>query len=363
MTAEFVHSETNRTVHFGRDLLSQAEKLLGADFDDLYLITTERLAEPVDELARRLGVRHAHTQVGAPMHTPVTAIDRALHAFDENGAGSVLAVGGGSVIGLAKALARRRQIPIAAATTTYAGSEMTPVWGETSDGQKTTGRDENVRPRVVIYDVALTETMPLTASVASGFNALAHAMEAMYARDATPVSDAIATRAVANLCASVTTFSEVAGAIETGGQDGHRSLMVVARSQALQGAWLAGHVLGSTTMSLHHKLCHLLGGSYNLPHAETHAVLLPHVLALCAETAPGVYRTFANALQTAAPDAMLHRVATAARVPTTLQQLGVSEDELNALASRLIADTGDRGHYDFDPSLAVTVLRNAWSNP
>jgi maleylacetate reductase len=362
VTAEFVHCETNRTVHFGRDLLSRAEKLLGPEFNEVFLITSERLASPVGELALRLGVRHAHTQIGAAMHTPVAAIESALDAFDEKGARSVLAVGGGSVVGLAKALARRRQVPIGAATTTYAGSEMTPVWGETSDGQKTTGRDENVRPRVVLYDVALTETMPLTASVASGFNALAHAMEALYARDATPVSDAIATRAIGDLCAAVSSFSEVAEIMETGEQDGHRTLMATARTHALQGAWLAGHVLGSTTMSLHHKLCHLLGGSYNLPHAETHAVLLPHVLAICATTAPGVYQTFADALHTAEPDARLHRVATVAGVPTTLQQLGVSEEALDALASRLIADTTDQGNYDFDPSLAVTVLRNAWSN-
>jgi len=360
MTAAFTYKETNRTVHFGRELISQTENLLPAEFEGLFLITTERFADRVDDLARRLGSRHAHTQVGATMHVPVAEIESALEAFDAKGARSVFAVGGGSAVGLAKSLARRRQVPIGAAPTTYAGSEMTPVWGETSDARKTTGRDEAVRPRVVVYDVALTETMPIPASVASAYNALAHAMEALYARDATPVSHAIATRAIAELCAAVVSFSESNMNAANGGADSTGTPLATARSHALQGAWLAGHVLGSTTMSLHHKLCHILGGAYNLPHAETHAVLLPHVLATCTDTATGVYQTFADALHTSAPAARLQQVAAASGVPTSLQQLGVTEHDLDSLASHLIEETEQR-HYDFDPAVAATVLREAWS--
>lgn len=361
MTAAFTYTETNRTVHFGHQLITRTEDLLPSEFDGIFLITTERFAEPVDDLARRLGTRHAHTQVGATMHVPVAEIATALEAFDNKGARSVFALGGGSAVGLAKSLARRRQVPISAAPTTYAGSEMTPVWGETSHGRKTTGRDETVRPKVVIYDVALTETMPIPASVASAYNALAHAMEALYARDATPVSHAIATRAIADLCAAVVSFSEPDTTGIVSSPDSSRTPVATARSHALQGAWLAGHVLGSTTMSLHHKLCHILGGTYNLPHAETHAVLLPHVLATCAEAAPGVYQTFADALHTSTPAARLQQIAAATGVPTTLQQLGVTSDDLDSLASELV-ESADQGQYDFEPSVAAAVLRQAWSN-
>lgn len=353
------YTETDRVVHLGRDLLSQATDLLPAAFEGIFVVTTDRLVPPVDSLVRSLGDRHVGTQVGATVHVPVAEVEATLEEFDRVGARSLVAVGGGSAIGLGKSLARRRGVSLAAVPTTYAGSEMTPVWGETSDGRKTTGRDDAVRPRVVLYDVALTETMSSKTAVASAMNALAHAMEALYAPDATPVSDALARRAVHLLSAAGSALAkraqEQAHQREQSGAERDTSVM------ALEGAWLAGQVLGSTTMSLHHKLCHLLGGAFNLPHADTHAVLLPHVLATCATRAPQSYEVFADALETADPEKRLVDIAAAAGVPTSLHALGVTEEQVNHLASEL--HTSDQGHYNFSAERAEGVLRTAWRGP
>lgn len=340
------YEEATRTVYFGRGLLPHVSELLSDEFDGVFVISTERLASLVETVGRTLGARHAHTRIGATMHVPVTEVTSVIESFDATEARSVLAIGGGSAVGLGKAISRRREVPLAAIPTTYAGSEMTAVWGETRNGIKTTGRNAVVRPRQVLYDVSLTETMPTATSIASMFNALAHAMEALYAQDATPVSDAIARQAVAHLCVAA---NSLAVAKESDPDVGER---------ALRGAWLAGHVLGNTTMSLHHKLCHVLGGTFNLPHADTHAVLLPKVLATCVDHAPETYAVFSDALGTSEPEKRLSDIACAAGVPTSLQELGVNRVQLEQLTTYLQGGD-DQQVYDFDLARASSVLRDA----
>ena len=185
-----------------------------------------------------------------------------------------VAIGGGSTTGLAKAIALVSTLPILAIPTTYAGSEMTPIWGITENGVKKTGRDPRVLPKTVLYDPALTITMPPMLSATSGMNSIAHCVEALYSKDANPIISMMAEEGIRALAAGLPLVVKDPANIE-------------ARSNALYGAWLGGVSLGAVGMALHHKLCHTLGGSFNLPHAETHTVLLPHATAYTASAAPG----------------------------------------------------------------------------
>ena len=184
-----------------------------------------------------------------------------------------MALGGGSTIGLAKAIALRTDLPQIAIPTTYAGSEMTPILGETKDGRKTTQKSPKVLPEVVIYDVDLTMTLPQGLSGTSGINAIAHAVEALYAEDSNPIISVLAEQSIAALGRSLPKIAADPGDRE-------------ARSDAQYGAFLAGACLGSVGMALHHKLCHTLGGMFDLPHSETHTIVLPHALAYNAPAVP-----------------------------------------------------------------------------
>ncbi len=194
-------------------------------------------------------------------------------------------MGGGSTTGLGKAIALRTDLPQIVLPTTYAGSEMTPILGETRDSAKTTLRDPKVLPEVVIYDVELTLGLPASVSAASGMNAIAHAVEALYARDRNPLISLAGEEGVAALARALPKILDAPRDHE-------------ARSEALYGAWLCGVCLGTVGMALHHKLCHALGGSFGLPHAETHAIVLPHAAAYNAPAAPAALACVARALGT-----------------------------------------------------------------
>ncbi|MFD0804238.1 iron-containing alcohol dehydrogenase, partial [Streptomonospora algeriensis] len=207
------------------------------------------------------------------VHTPVEVTREALAVAERAGADSVVAIGGGSAIGLAKAVSARTGLPQVAVPTTYAGSEATPTLGETQDGVKTTRRDPALAPGTVVYDAELTRTMPAGLSLTSALNALAHAVEALWARDRTAATDGLASEAVEGVLAALPKVLNEPAAI--GG-----------RERLQSAAWLAGLCLAQTTMGLHHQLAHALGGTFDLPHAELHALLLPHVMAFNLPAAP-----------------------------------------------------------------------------
>jgi maleylacetate reductase len=217
------------------------------------------------EVAARLGERGRGTYSEAVMHVPVAVGAAAVAHVREVGADGCVTVGGGSATGLGKAVALETGLPLVAVPTTYAGSEMTPVWGLTGERGKRTGRDPRVAPRTVVYDPDLTAGLSREVSVTSAVNAMAHAVEAGYAPDGSPLTDLMAAEATRSLLAGIGTLA--------GEPDS-----AAARADLLRGAWLAGNCLGATTMGLHHQLCHLVGGLYDLDHAWTHTVLLPYVM-------------------------------------------------------------------------------------
>ena len=275
-------------------------------------------------LQAALGERAAALSFDAAMHTPVEVTERVSALLAGSEADGLVAIGGGSSIGLAKALALRTGLPQVAVPTTYAGSEATPILGQTESGRKTTLRDAAVLPGAIVYDVALTLTLPARLSATSGLNAIAHAVEALYAQDANPVTSMLAEDAIRRL-------SRALPAVVTDPAD------VAARSEALYGAWGCGTCLGTVGMSLHHKLCHVLGGSFDLPHAETHAVVLPHAAAFNREAAPAALGRAARALSAQDAAEGLFDLAVGLNAPTSLREIGLDESSLDRAADLAIA--------------------------
>ncbi|MGI5199885.1 maleylacetate reductase [Streptomyces sp. CA-288835] len=291
----------------------------------LLVVCGRQSAVTARAVANSLGSLCAGLHSEARMHVPVEVADRAVVVTHAAGADGCVAVGGGSAIGLGKALALRTGLPLIAVPSTYAGSEMTDVWGLTEHGVKRTGRDPAVLPRSVVYDPELTLSLPPAFSVTSGFNALAHAAEALYAPDTSPL---VALMAEEGVRAMTSALPHVVDDPEATGP----------RGRALYGAWLCGSCLGATTMGLHHKLCHVLGGTFGLPHAETHTVVLPHALAYNAPAVPEAITVLNRALRTDNAPHALWELAGRLSAPRSLAQLGLTDDDLTVAAGQIAAE-------------------------
>jgi alcohol dehydrogenase class IV len=310
----FVFNARPARVVFGSGTLARLpDEVERLGVSRVLIVATPRQAAEAEALAARLGGRAAGTFTGAVMHTPVEVTERAMAAMAGRNIDGLVAVGGGSTTGLAKAIALRTDLPQIVAPTTYAGSEMTPILGETREGRKTTLTSPKVLPEVVIYDVDLTLTLPPRVSATSGMNAIAHAVEALYAQEANPVTSLLGEEGIAALARSLPVVVESPAYRE-------------GRWQALYGAWLCGMCLGAVGMALHHKICHTLGGMFDLPHAETHAAVLPHAAAYNAPAAPGPMARVARALGVADAAGGLYDLAAGLGAPMALRELGMPEE-------------------------------------
>ena len=256
----------------------------------------------------------------AVAHVPQDIAVSARQEAIASNADVLVALGGGSAIGVAKAIALTTSLPIIAVPTTYGGSEMTPIWGLTEEGRKETGRNSRVQPRVVIYDPLLTLSLPPRTTASSGLNAMAHCIEALYAFDANPLTTAAAREGLKLLASALPRLS---AAPEDRDQ----------RARALSGAWLAGYSLGTVQMALHHKLCHTLGGAFNLPHADSHAVLLPYTAAYNREAAPDAMRVAAEALVVEDTPSEILSIARLIEAPMSLREIGMNENDIDTAVS------------------------------
>ncbi len=348
MTRAFTHRALATRVRFGTGALAH----LAAEVDAVGLARVVVICGPTHQaLGRRvadlLGDRVVAVLPEARMHVPAEVAQRAVDVATETGADGCVAVGGGSAIGLGKAVALERALPVLAVPTTYAGSEMTPVWGLTEDGVKRTGREPRVQPVAVVYDPELTVTMPTDLTVTSGLNAVAHAVEGLYAPDASPVTSLMAEEAVRAFTGALPALTQDGGDID-------------ARAEALYAAWLCGSVLGSTTMGLHHKLCHVLGGTLGLPHAATHAVVLPHVLAFNAPAAPDAAAALSRALGADDSARALWDLAGDLGAPRSLRDLGMSETDVERVVE-LAAESPYANPRPVDRADLDRIVRAAWS--
>ncbi len=322
----FIYNANPARVIFGAGSLSrlpaEVERL---GLDRVLVLATPAQEGSAQEVAESIGVRSAGVFAEARMHTPVEVTERALSVVEARRIDGLVAVGGGSTTGLAKALALRTDLPQIIAPTSYAGSEMTPVVGETAGGRKVTRSSPKILPEVVIYDVDLTLTLPVDQSVASGMNAMAHAVEALYTRDANPLISMMAESALASLAAGLPGI-----AVDAADRP--------ARAQALYGAWLAGICLGSVGMALHHKLCHTLGGLYDLPHAQTHTALLPHAVAYNRSAVPEAMKTIARALRVDDAATGLYDLASSLGATMSMREIGMPQSAIVDAAEVSMAD-------------------------
>ena len=349
MTAlSFVYQASPTRVVFEPGGLGRLEtEAARLDLDRVLVLSTPEQSEHAERAASALGARLAAIFAGAAMHTPVEVTNEALALARKIQADGLVAIGGGSAIGLAKALALRTDLPQIVVPTTYAGSEATPILGETRDGLKTTQRSLKVLPEVILYDVELTLSLPVALSVASGLNAIAHAAEALYAQDRNPLIQAMAEEAVRVLAAALPRIHA-------------QPRELTARSEALYGAWLCGTCLGAVGMALHHKICHTLGGAFGLPHAETHAVMLPHALAYNLPAAEDAGERLSRALNGQDPALALHRLARRLGAPRALRDLGMPQDALDKAAD-LAVENAYANPRPIERSQIRSMLARAWS--
>ncbi len=319
MTRPFTFPGLTTRVIFGPGTLAQ----VGPEVQRLgharaLVLCTPHQQDQAQTLANCLGGLAAGIFANATMHTPTDVTETAVAAYRASGASCVVSLGGGSTTGLGKAIAVRTGADQVVIPTTYAGSEMTDILGETEGGAKTTRRDPAIRPEVVIYDADLTLTLPVGLTVTSALNAIAHAMEGFYAPDRNPVVEAMCRDAMRAF---------------------HRALPILltdpqnraARADALYAAWCCSTMLGQVSMALHHKLAHVLGGSFGLPHAETHAVLLPHTAAFNAVAVPELLTPISDVFGGPA-GAGLWDFARDMGAPLRLADLGMTEPDLDRAA-------------------------------
>ena len=321
MQDRFVYTAHPSRVVFGAgSLAALAGEVKALGCRSAFVLTTPQQEATGADVVAQLGPLAAGLFPGAAMHTPIAVTERALAAFVAAKADCTVAIGGGSTTGLGKALALRTNLPQIVVPTTYAGSEMTNILGETADGKKTTQRGARILPETVIYDVDLTLGLPVAISVTSGINAIAHAAEALYAQDRNPITSLIAEEGVRALTGALPI-------IVTTSRD------PTARRDALYGAWLCGVCLGAAGMALHHKLCHVLGGAFDLPHAETHTVVLPHALAYNAPAAPEAAARIAAAMGVGDAARGLYDLIGRLGGPRSLREIGMPEDGVERAAA------------------------------
>jgi maleylacetate reductase len=281
------------------------------------ILSTPGQRHLAEKIMGLLGSRAAGMFDKAVMHVPVETARQAREFAQRVGADCAVAIGGGSTIGLGKAIALESALPIVAIPTTYSGSEVTSVYGLTENGMKKTGKDQRVLPKTVIYDPDLTQKLPMPISITSGINAIAHAAEGLYAQDGNPMMSQLAEDGIRALGRGLSGLAT-------------DCLSATARSDCLYGAWLCGTVLGNVGMALHHKLCHTLGGTFNLPHAVTHTIILPHSISYNEVAVPGLGDRISKALtnDSGTGGGALYDLASKLGAPLALRDLGLSEADL-----------------------------------
>jgi len=348
MPEPFVHVGFPARVILGPGALARVPEevdLLG--IDRVLLLVTGSAKADGDRLARALGSRVVGRLDDVRQHVPRELADAAREQAAKLGATGLVSLGGGSAIGLAKAVALTSGLPILAVPTTYAGSEMTPVWGQTSGGEKRTGTDPVVLPKTVVYDPELSRGLPLDVTAASVANALAHCVEAVWTPKTDPLTEVVAVEGVRVLTEGLRRVLTQPGDMD-------------ARGNLLYGACLAGSAMASAGTGLHHKLCHLLGGSYGLPHAQTHAAVLPHVTGLNIPAVPRARDRLSVALGTDDLSAGLFDLFAGAGAPTSLRELGLTEAQAEEAAVKMAASR-PVNPVPVDADVLRRVLARAWA--
>jgi len=347
MMDSFTFPGLSTRVVFGSGTIARAaEEVRRLGHDKVFVLSTQHQSDDAERLAQSLGDLSAGVFSGAVMHTPVEVTEQAIEVFRASGAGAVVSLGGGSTTGLGKAIAVRTRADQLVIPTTYAGSEMTDILGETANGEKTTRRSPDIRPETVIYDVDLTLSLPVGLTVTSAMNAIAHAMEALYAPDRNPVIELMCRDALREFRDGIPRLIEDPS-------DG------AARAKALYAAWCCSTALGYVQMALHHKLAHVFGGSFDTPHAETHAILLPYTTAFNEQAVPDLLRPIAEAFGGGSAGGGIWDFAQRVGSPLSLKDIGIGEADLDR-ATAIAVKNAYANPRPIDPQSIRELLQAAW---
>ncbi len=347
---DFVHDVPASRVVFGAGKSSTlADEVVRLGVSRVLLLTRPTL-DLVPQISEWLGATKVGHFTEVQMHVPVEVASRVVAMARDVVADAVVAVGGGSAIGTAKAIARETGLPIIAIPTTYAGSEMTPIWGFTDARGKTTGRDPRVLPKVVIYDPQLTLSLPPELSASSGMNALAHLVAGVSALHQSPLARRTAEEGIRALAASLPIVVREPSNLD-------------ARTEMLYAAWLAGWTLGTAATGLHHKICHTLGGTFHLPHAAVHSAVLPYATAAAGRVAPRASASIDRAVRAAGREVdhaagALWDLRRDVGAPQSLAALGFTPEDVDRAAEIVIAGR-PVGSGPSDLDLVRGVLRAA----
>lgn len=335
-------------VKFGTGILHEAaEEIRVLGCSRALILSTPQQSSSALDLAAKLNGASAGIFSKATMHTPVGVTLEALDHATEINADCVVAIGGGSTTGLGKAIAYRSGLPQVVIPTTYAGSEATPILGQTENGLKTTLTDPKVLPEVILYDSELVASLPIKMTVNSAMNAIAHAAEGLYAKNRTSESDLLALE-------GIRAFGEAMPHLVEAPSD------LALREKTLRGAYACGAVLGRVGMALHHKLCHTLGGSFDLPHAETHAIVLPHAIHYNATAVPDLLAPVSEILGGTEPGRSLRDFAQKIGAPLALRDLGLKETDLDRATDIALSKPYWNPAEITAPGLRE-LLQNAWA--
>ncbi len=345
---DFDHITLGQRVRFGagraaHNLAAEVDRL---DAERVMVIAARDETDLAETVTEHIEVAVHHDDV-AP-HVPIDKADNARAVAADRGVDLIVSIGGGSTTGLAKAVAMTTGLPIIAVPTTYAGSEATNVWGLTESGRKTTGVDDKVLPTTVVYDATLTLSLPLGLTSASGLNGMAHCIDSMWAPRTDPINRALATEGIRALAAGLP-------AIKRDPQD------LAGREQALYGAYLSAVAFASAGSGLHHKICHVLGGAYDMPHAETHATVLPYVLALNAPAAPRAESRIADAFGTTSAVEGLNALRDTVDAPRALKDHGLAEEKVPEAAELILPVVPDTNPRHVTTADLERLLRAAYA--
>jgi maleylacetate reductase len=324
----FVYDVPGGRVVFGAGSVAEVPSELEAlGARTVMIIASGTSRHIADFLSDQLGDRFVARIDRVNPHVPIEDVERARNLVVTSSSQAVVTIGGGSAIGLGKNIALAVPVRHVAIPTTYSGSEMTAIHGMTVDGRKQTGRDPRAKPHAVIYDPDLSRSLPMKVTAGSVMNAAAHCVEALYAEQRNPLTSLMALEGLKSLRSGLTQV--VADYIDP-----------VGRTSLLFGAFLAGSALGSVGMAIHHKICHVLGGTFGLSHGDANAVILPHAVAANAGTEPDVMAAIARVIGVADPAAGLFDMGAAAGAPSSLSQLGMAESDLDRAADIVMESPG-----------------------
>ncbi|GAB2825070.1 maleylacetate reductase [Alpinimonas psychrophila] len=348
MGLNFTHETLGQRLLFGsgKAAINVAEEVARQGSRKVMLVATSLESEIVRTVTSRISI--ALTCDDVVQHVPIEGAEAARKAATDNGIDLIISVGGGSATGLAKAIALTTGIPILAVATTYAGSEATNVWGLTEATRKTTGSDIKVLPVAVVYDAQLTYSLPVDLSIASGMNAIAHCIDSMWAPGADPINQALATEGIRALASGLPMILR--------NPSGERG-----RELALYGAYLSAASFASAGSGMHHKICHVLGGTYRLPHAQTHASVLPYVLAFNAPFAEEANQRIAYALGASSGLEGLNLLRAALNVPTGLKDLGFEESNIEEASEIIFPLIPESNPRKVSRENLIELLHTAWA--